>query len=87
MQTLAAARTQRVLTQKRTVIGEVTPNFELAKPRGSCVHTSANFGWDHPRLGVCRANLKISLWFRNLEVNFKLRNYESSTRTLNFKLT
>ena len=87
MQTLATARTQTsIITRKRMV--EVTPNFELAKPRGLCVHTSANFEWDHPRLVVCRTNLKILSWFRNpLEVNFKLRNHGSSTRTLNFKLT
>ena len=73
---------------KRMVIGEVTPNFELAKPWGLCIHTSAiNFEWDPPRLVVCRANLKILLWFRNSKVNFKLRNHESSTRTPNFKLT
>ena len=48
MQTLAAARTQTSIDRKRTVIGEVTPNFELAKPRGLCIHTSANFEWDPP---------------------------------------
>ena len=37
---------KRVLTRKRTVNGEVTPNLELAKHRGLCVHTSANFEWD-----------------------------------------
>ena len=78
MQTLATARTQTsIITRKRMVIGEVTPNFELAKPRGLCVHTSANFEWDHPRLVVCRANLKISSWFRNLKLT---SSYETTSR-------
>ena len=68
---------KRVLPRKRTVIGEVTPNFELAKPRGLCIHTSANFEQDPPRLVVCRANLKILLWCRN----FKLTSsYETTSR-------
>ena len=78
MQTLATARTQTsIITWKRMVIGEVTPNFELAKPQGLCIHTSANFEWDHPRLVVCRANLKISLWFRNLKLT---SSYENTSR-------
>ena len=78
MQTLATARTQTsIITRKRMVIGEVTPNFELAQPRGLCIHTSANFEWDYPRLVVCRANLEISLWFRNLKLS---SSYETTSR-------
>ena len=77
MQTLAAARKHKwVLPRKRTVIGEVTPNFELVKPRGLCVHTSANFDGDPPRLVVCRANLKILSWFRNLKLT---SSYETTS--------
>ena len=80
MQTLAIARTQTsIITRKHMVIGEVnqvTPNFELAKPRGLCVHTSANFEWDHPRLVVYRTNLKILLWFRNLKLT---SSYETTS--------
>ena len=67
-----------------------------AKLRGS--ETSSGFVSPRPLtstatprvLVVYRANLKISLWFRNLkllEVNFKLRNYELFPHTLNFKFT
>ena len=51
------------LSRKRTVEGEVTLNFELAKPRGYCVHTSANFDGDPPRLVVYRANLRFCCGF------------------------
>ena len=78
MQTLATARTQTsIITRKRTVIGEVTLNFELAKPRGLCIHTSANFDGDPPWLVVYRANLKILLWFRNLKLT---SSYETTSR-------
>ena len=46
MQTLAAAWTQMSIDPEAHVIGEVTPNFELAKPRDLCIHTSANFELD-----------------------------------------
>ena len=69
---------KQVLTRKRTVIGEVTPNFELAKPRGLCIHTSANFKWDPPRLVVYRANQKISLWFRNLKLTSSFETMSGS---------
>ena len=52
----------RIITRKRTVIGEVTLNFELAKPRGLCIHMSADFEWDPPRLIVYHANHTISSW-------------------------
>ena len=68
---------KRVFTRKCTVIGEVTPNFELAKRRGLCVHTSANFKCDPPRLVVCRTNLKILSWFRNLKLT---SSYETTSR-------
>ena len=54
---------KRVLTQKHMVIGEVTPNFELAKPQGLCVHKSASFERDRPWLVIYRSNDSILLWF------------------------
>ena len=54
--------------RKRTVIGEVTRNFKLAKPRHLCVHTSANLKWNPPRLVVYRTNHKILLWFQNFKL-------------------
>ena len=70
-------------SRKHTVIGEVTCNFELAKPWNLCIHMFANFEWDPLRLVAYRANHKILVVVLKLEVNFKFRNQESFTCTLN----